>query len=85
MPMTVARLHQILGDLIAAGHGQRPVCINKTTFRPPGGQEGSVILDVGSASGPEWVPTRDDSDCNPWHQDSNEAGRRVVVLRGLHE
>ena len=84
MPMTVARLHQILADLIAAGHGQKPVCINKTTFRHPGGRDGSVILDIGSVSGPEWVPLHDDGN-GPCLQDNSEAGRRVVVLRGLHE
>ena len=32
MTMTVSGLHKQLSELIAAGHGRKPVCINKRTF-----------------------------------------------------
>ena len=59
MTMTVPGLHKQLSELIAAGHGRKPVCINKRTFNHRMEEDGAVILPVESVSGPEFIGTTD--------------------------
>lgn len=42
MAMTVSALHKQLGTLIEAGHGRKPVAVNKCTFTDPCEQDGAV-------------------------------------------
>ena len=30
--MTIARLHKLLGTMVSAGHGRKPVCVQNETF-----------------------------------------------------
>ncbi len=85
MTMTVSRLHKQLTDLIAAGHGRKPVCINKRTFNHRMEEDGAVILPVESVSGPEFIGTTDDDGGMKFNRDGTEAGRYTVVLSGGEE
>jgi RNase adaptor protein for sRNA GlmZ degradation len=79
---TVARLHKLLGELVANGHGRKPVVINKRTFKHPLEDEGCVMIDVRSIEGPRWICTLDDDGGSKINADGSEAGKRVVVLIG---
>ena len=85
MTMTVSRLHKQLSELIAAGHGRKPVCINKRTFNHRMEEDGAVILPVESVSGPEFIGTTDDDGGTKFNRDGTEAGRYTVVLAGGEE
>ncbi len=82
MPMTVAALHKRLGELIVAGHGRKPVCVNKRTFYDPCEQDGAVILAVHGVEGPRWIYTTDDDGGSKINKDGTEAGKRLVILYG---
>ena len=82
MTFTVARLHKELGKLIEQGHGRKPVQINKESFRNPLENEGVVIMDVESITGPTWIPMSDDDGGTKWNADGTESGMRVIILRG---
>lgn len=82
MPMTVAALHKKLAELIAAGHGRKPVCVNKRTFYDACEQDGAVILAVHGVEGPRWVYTTDDDGGVKINKDGTEAGKRLVILFG---
>ena len=86
MTMTVSALHKQLGALIEAGHGRKPVAVNKRTFTDPLEQDGAVILAVHGVEGPRFIPTLDDDGGTKWNLDGSEAGKRLVVLFGCdHE
>ena len=85
MTMTVSRLHKQLSELITAGHGRKPVCINKRTFNHRMEEDGAVILPVESVSGPEFIGTTDDDGGTKFNCDGTEAGRYTVVLSGGEE
>lgn len=82
MSMTVSRLHKLLGALVEAGHGRKPVLINKPTFRHNCEDDGVVMLDVEGVDGPRWISIADDDGGTKWNQDGTEAGKRVVLLYG---
>ncbi len=82
MSLTVARLHKALGSLVEAGHGRKPVCINKETFRHPCEMDGAVVLGVEAVVGPEWIGTADDDGGQKMNADGSESGRHVVILIG---
>lgn len=82
MPMTVAALHKRLGELIVAGHGRKPVCVNKQTFYDPCEQDGAVILAVHGVEGPRWICTTDDDGGSKINKDGTEAGKCLVILYG---
>lgn len=44
--MTLQSLHKQLGELVVAGHGLKPVCIDKITFTHPLESDGCTILDI---------------------------------------
>lgn len=85
MTMTVSRLHKQLSALIAAGHGRKPVCINKRTFNHRMEEDGAVILPVESASEPVFIGDVDDEGGTKYNRDGTEAGRYTVVLSGGEE
>jgi hypothetical protein len=82
MSMTVAALHKRLGELIAAGHGRKPLCVNKPTFYDACESDGAVILEVHGVEGPRWIPTADDDGGTKWNKDGTESGKKIVVLYG---
>lgn len=82
MAMTVQRLHKMLGTLIEQGHGRKPVCVDKGTFRHPLEEDGATILDVVECAGPKWIAMADDDGGPKFNQDGTESGKRVVVLSG---
>lgn len=85
MSMTVARLHKLLGDLVAAGHGRKPVLVNKPTFSHPLESDGAVMLGIAEVQGPRWICTVDDDGGTKWNKDGTEAGKTVVLLSGERE
>jgi hypothetical protein len=82
MTMTVATLHKRLAELVTRGHGRKPVCINKETFRDSLEQDGCVILGVEAIEGPKWIPNCDDDGGTKKNADGSESGRMTVVLKG---
>jgi len=82
MSYTVARLHKELGELIAKGHGRKPVLVNKPSFRHPLEMDGAVMLDIESIDGPRWIGWTDDDGGTKFNKDGTEAGKTVVVLSG---
>jgi len=48
--MTVNKLYHMLTQLIAQGHGRRPVCVDKATFRHNCEADGITILEVCGAA-----------------------------------
>ena len=80
--MTVNQLHKLLGALIAAGHGRKPVQVNKASFRHPLEEDGAVILDIERIDGPKWIGMTDDDGGTKWNKDGSESGRLVVVIDG---
>lgn len=85
MTMTVSRLHKMLGALIEAGHGRKPVLVNKDSFRHPCEEDGAVMLDVADVTQPRWIGMCDDDGGTKWNRDGSEAGRTVVLLLGERE
>jgi hypothetical protein len=82
MSMTVAALHKKLGELIAEGHGRKPITVNKRTFYDPCEDDGACILAVHGVEGPRWINTVDDDGGAKINKDGTEAGKRLVVLYG---
>lgn len=80
---TVAALHKALGQLVAAGHGRKPVCIDKETFTDRLEIDGATILDVASVDGPKWIYKMDDDGGVKINADGSESGRFTVVLKGV--
>lgn len=80
--ITVSRLHKMLGAMIAAGHGRKPVCISKETFTHPCEEDGTTILNVIEVTGPEWIPQADDDGGAKWNKDGTQSGKVCVVLVG---
>jgi len=85
MTMTVSKLHKQLSELITAGHGRKPVCINKRTFNHRMEEDGAVILPVEGVSGPVFINTVDEDGGTKFNLDGTEAGRYTVVLAGGEE
>ncbi len=82
MTMTVSRLHKMLGALIDAGHGRKPVLVNKTSFTHPCESDGTTMLSIAKVVGPQWIPLCDDDGGTKWNKDGTESGQRVVLLDG---
>jgi hypothetical protein len=80
--MTVAALHKRLGALIEAGHGRKPVLVNKASFTHPLEMDGAVMLDIAAIYGPTWIPMADDDGGTKWNKDGSESGKTVVLLSG---
>ena len=84
MSMTVAKLHRFLGAMIEAGHGRKPVTVNKRTFSHPLEQDGVSILNVHSAE-LDWIPQGDDDGGTKVNKDGTEHGKWNVVLTGHND
>lgn len=82
MSMTVAALHKRLGALIEAGHGRKPVLVDKPSFQHPCEQDGVGMLELADVDGPKWIPIFDDDGGTKWNKDGTEAGKTVVTLTG---
>lgn len=82
MAMTVATLHKRLGEILARGHGRKPVCINKETFKDNRESDGCVILGVEEIEGPIFIPNCDDDGGYKENADGSESGRMTIVLKG---
>jgi hypothetical protein len=82
MTITVARLHKLLGELIDAGHGRKPVLVDKQSFTNPCENDGAILLPVSVVNGPKWIPMLDDDGGTKWNRDGTESGKIVVVLGG---
>jgi len=81
MPMTVAKLHKVLGEMIAQGHGRKPACVSKDTFTHNCESDGVTILDVCTAK-VKWIPWCDDDGGQALNKDGTEHGKNVLVLGG---
>lgn len=84
MGMTVARLHKILGSMIEAGNGRRPVCVDKESFYHPLEADGATILHVTDADA-KTINMTDDDGGTAVNADGSERLRKVFVLGGGHE
>ncbi len=82
MSMTVAALHKRLAALIEAGHGRKPVLVNKPSFTHPCEQDGVGMLDVVNIEGPQWISMADDDGGTKFNKDGTESGKTVVLLGG---
>lgn len=82
MTMTVSRLHKLLGALIDAGHGRKPVLVDRSTFSDPRDNDGLILLPPWTVQGPRWIPTADDDGGTKWNRDGTEAGKQCVVIVG---
>ena len=81
--MTVARLHKMLGELVADGQGRRPVCVNKASFYHPLEGDGVAILDVTEAKA-DTITMADDDGWTATNTDGSEKTRKVFVIGGGH-
>ena len=81
--MTVAKLHKLLGEMVDAGNGRRPVCVNKASFFHPLESDGVAILDVTEAKA-ETITMADDDGWTAINKDGSEKTRKVFVLGGGH-
>ena len=81
--MTVARLHKMLGELVADGQGRRPVCVNKASFYHPLEGDGVEILDVTEAKA-DTITMADDDGWTATNKDGSEKTRKVFVIGGGH-
>lgn len=79
--MTVARLHKLLGDQLAAGHARKPVCVAKDTFVHNCESDGVTILDVRGTK-MQWVLRCDDDGGVDYCKDGTEKGFTALVLEG---
>lgn len=79
--MTVSKLHKLLGEMIARGHGRKPVCVDKATFQHNCEADGVTILDVCKVKLiSHWI---DDGDgCAIINKDGTERQKTSFVLLG---
>lgn len=82
MSMTVSRLHKLLGALIDAGHGRKPVLVDRATFSDPRDNDGLILLPPWAVQGPRWIPNADDDGGAKWNRDGSESGQRCVLIVG---
>jgi hypothetical protein len=82
MTMTVAALHKRLGALIEAGHGRKPVLVDRQTFSDPRDNDGLILLPPWDVQGPRWIPNADDDGGAKWNKDGSESGQRCVLIVG---
>ena len=81
MPITINKLHKMLGKAIEEGMGRRRVCINKKTFIHPLEGDGCVILPIENAD-IEVVPMLDEDGGMATRKDGTEIERLYMVLKG---
>ena len=81
MAMTVSKLHKLLGEVIAAGHGRYPVNVAKHTFTHNCESDGVTILEVCTVK-TEWTRLSDDDGGTAYRADGTERGNWGVVIGG---
>lgn len=79
--MTLNQLHKRLEKLIADGHGRKPVCVAKETFRDNREDDGCSILQV-HGLGLELIHMADDDGGTAVNKDGSERMRWNVILVG---
>lgn len=79
--MKVRTLHKLLTNMIYAGHGHKPVVINKSTFKHPLESDGVVMLDVRGAE-VSVITIADGDGFTIENKDGSERGKIVVMLFG---
>lgn len=77
--LTVQQLHKQLGQLVEAGHGRQPVCVDKASYHHPCEGDGVTILHVHHADLEAVLVWQDDGTTDA---QGREHYRRAVVLRG---
>jgi hypothetical protein len=82
MTMTVSRLHKLLGALIEAGHGRKPVLVDRSTFSDPRDNDGLLMLPPWDVQGPRWIPMADDDGGTKWNKDGTESGQQCLLIVG---
>lgn len=81
--MTIAKLHKLLGEMVEAGNGRTPVCVDKSSFYHPLEGDGVLILDVVEAQA-RTITIADDDGWTATNKDGSEKTRNVFVLCGGH-
>lgn len=81
MNMTVNQLHKALGKLLEKGHGRKPVCIDKTSFKHNCEDDGVVILPVCGIEIGSVLQMADDGGIKE-NKDGSESFRVNLVLYG---
>ena len=81
--MTVAKLHKLLGEMVEAGNGRKPVCVDKSSFYHQLEDDGVLILDVVEAQA-RTITIADDDGWTATNKDGSEKTRKVFVLGGGH-
>ena len=79
MTMTVNKLHQILSEQIAQGHGSRTIGIDLDTLSAPTAD--ASIVDVSSADA-EWIAESDGNGYVVQNADGSERGLTMLILSG---
>lgn len=79
--MNVNQLHRALGELVAAGHGRKPVAINVDTFQTRHPDDGNILPAI-QATGPTLVCLSGDDGGTKFNKDGSESGSFTVILRG---
>jgi hypothetical protein len=82
MTMTVLRMHKMLGALIEAGHGRKPVLVDRASFSDPRDNDGVILLPPRDVQGPRWIPNADDDGGTKWNRDGSESGQQCVLIVG---
>jgi hypothetical protein len=84
--VTVNKLHKILTELIAKGHGRNTVYVDEPTFHshPDGDEYG--MLDISGVKGPEFVVSTGHNGEPKLRIDGSECGKMAVILYGcMHD
>lgn len=81
MGITINKLHRLLGQMIADGHGRKSVCIDKPTFTHNLETDGCVILEVCKAEIATY-PRIDDDGGIALRADGSERHITSAVLYG---
>lgn len=79
--MTVKKLHKILTQLIAEGHGRKPICPDKSTFSHNLEDDGCTVLNITDVK-MCWVANADGDGGIAITKSGEESGKITVVLLG---
>lgn len=77
--LTIQQLHKQLGQLVEAGHGRQPICVDKASFYHPCEEDGVTILHAHSI---ELEPVLLWQDAGTTDPNGREHYRQALVLRG---
>ena len=80
--MTIQKLHKILSEQIAMGHGRKPVRVDKLSFSDPSDAEVWMIIDL-VAVDLLAVTNRDEEGNAKFRADGAQSTRICCVLSGV--